>query len=304
MGESSLLEWAERRLAPAWRTGPVEEVKRVAWSTVLRIPVAAGAVYAKECRGLTRYEPALVAALARIAPDRVAAPLAVDAPAGRLLLADGGPTLRAQPGNTDPAEWEAFVVEYAELQRQVTPHADELLALGVPDQRPAALPGLLDELFDEVPLEDGLRRALVGLRPAFDEACAVLAASGPAPTVQHDDLHTANVLAGPRFFDWGDAAVAHPFTSLSVTVRSFAHWLDIPAGDPAALRLRDAYLEPWGPDGDAGLAELAMWTGCLSRALAWRRALAGGTPDEVAPYADAVAGWLEELAVGVPAARR
>jgi hypothetical protein len=288
-----LIAWA---LGHVRATGAAETVKQVAWSTVVRIPVAGGAVYAKACRGQTGYEPALVAALARHVPDRVAVPIAVAPDEGRLLLEDGGPTLRTQPGNTDPATWEAFVARYAELQQAMAPHAEELLALGVPDQRPAALPVLFDELLDEVPVDDEPRRTLVALRPTLADACARLAAAGPPPTVQHDDLHTANVLPGPRFFDWGDAAVAHPFTSLLATLRSFAHWLDLPAGDPAVTRVRDAYLEPWGLGAEGReLAALATWTGCVSRSLAWRRALAGATSDEAEPYADSVPGWLEEL---------
>ena len=95
MSDESLARWAERQLAPARPTGPAEQVKRVAWSTVLRLPVAGGAVYAKECRGLTGYEPGLVTALAGITVDRSGAASAF------VVMAD-----RIPPG-TDTAAREA-----------------------------------------------------------------------------------------------------------------------------------------------------------------------------------------------------
>ena len=81
-------------------------------------------------------------------------------------------------------------------------------------------------------------------------------------SVQHDDLHHANVYvrgAEVRFLDWGDASVSHPFMSLVVTFRFLDELNKLPPADPWFRRLRDAYLEPSG----AGLAtaiELAIRT--------------------------------------------
>ena len=101
---------------------------------------------------------------------------------------------------------------------------------------------------------------------------------------------------GDRFFDWGDASVAHPFATLLVTLRSFAYTLDAKTDDPVVRRVRDAYLEPWGlgRDGPA-LVELATWTGIPGRALSWRRALVGAGPADIEAHGDTVAGWLTEL---------
>ena len=52
-----------------------------------------------------------------------------------------------------------------------------------------------------------------------------LATHGVAETVQHDDLHLANVYErGGRFrlLDWGDTSIAHPFASLVVPFRFLA----------------------------------------------------------------------------------
>nr|WP_242623918.1 phosphotransferase [Micromonospora kangleipakensis] len=120
-------------------------------------------------------------------------------------------------------------------------------------------------------------------------------------TIQHDDLHDGNVFVaddGYRFFDWGDASVAHPFGTLLVTLRSVAYAGELKPGDPALARLRDAYLEAWTDRHDRAtlreVAGLAMRVATVSRSLSWRRALRSTDPAR-AEYASAVPGWLEEL---------
>jgi hypothetical protein len=297
------LAWAAGRLDELGfrTTGPAERVKAVAWSAVYAIPTGDGRVWFKANGGQTRYEPALAAALGGWAPDRVLVPLAVEPERGWQLLPDGGTPLREREANTDPGTWGRFLAGYAELQQRVAPHADEMLALGVPDHRPGSMPHHLAALLDDpdLVLEDGTRAALRRLQPGYAEACARLADAGPAATIQHDDLHSNNMLPmpdGDRFFDWGDASVAHPFTTLLVTMRSFAYTLDVKTDDPVVLRVRDAYLEPWGlgPEGPE-LVRLASWTGIPGRALSWRRALVGAGPADLEAYGDAVTGWLTEL---------
>lgn len=309
------LAWARQRLVERGRqeVGPAERIKASAWSLVYRIPTDAGAVWFKASGGETGYEAALTRALAAWVPDRVLTPLAVEPDRGWQLLPDGGAPLRTRAANTDHRVWERFATGYAELQRAVTPYASELLALGVPDHRPAAMPGHFDALLDDprVALAEERRAALLALRDRYADACAQLAAAGPAPTIQHDDLHSNNVLPGgaagagggpvDRFFDWGDASVGHPFTSLLVALRAMADTFGVEPDDPVVRRLRDAYLEPWGL-GRHGrkLAALAAWTGTVGRALAWRRALAAAGPADLAEYGEAVPGWFAELLVLPP----
>lgn len=311
-GTDRALAWATDRLLELGTppTGPAELVKRRPWSAVHRLPVDHEVVWVKACGGRTGYEAPLNQALAAWVPDLVLTPLATDDDEGWLLLPDGGTPLRERADGAQPAAWTRFVRQYAGLQRAVVPHTAELLALGVPDQRPTALPALLDELLDDplLPLDGAVRAALLRLRPAFADACAELGAGGgtlgsePA-SVQHDDLHAGNVLPADRpgrpdrFFDWGDACVAHPFSTLLVTLRSMAATSGLPAGHPALRATRDAYLSGWEVEGPEGvrLARLAAWTGCVGRALAWRRALHGAPPQEASEWSEAVPGWLAEL---------
>ena len=70
--------------------------------------------------------------------------------------------------------------------------------------------------------------ARLGLRPLLSSmtaSAAELASTGIGATIQHDDLHDANVLrSGTRtvVFDWGDASLTHPFLSLGVLLRAAA----------------------------------------------------------------------------------
>lgn len=324
------LAWARERLAERGvrDVGEPERVKASAWSLVYRIPTGAdahaegpdagaGAVWFKANGGDTRYEAGLARALADWVPEQVLTPLAVEVDRGWQLLPDGGTPLRERAANTDPRAWERFAAGYADLQRRVTPYAEKLLALGVPDHRPAAMPGHFDALRDDpaAVIPAPRRAALAALRGRYADACARLAEAGPASTVQHDDLHSNNVLpggdlragvAGDRFFDWGDASVGHPFTSLLVALRSLTDTFGVPDDDPVVCRFRDAYLEPWGLGRDGReLATLAVWTGTVGRALAWRRALVAAGPADLAEYGGAVGGWFQELLeLPVPADRR
>lgn len=311
--------WVADRLAERGRTitGAVEQPHARPWSTLLKVPTAEGPVWFKAGGAGTAYEVPLLCGLASWCPDRVLVPLAADARRGWLLLPDGGTTLRAQQsGHTDLAHWERILVEYAELQRLVAPRAEQMVALGVPDLRPAALPGRLADLLDDlvllrVGLPGGLgaeqHARLLADQPVYAEWCAALDGLGIGPSLQHDDLHDGNVFVGAahyRVFDWGDASVAHPFTTLLVTLRVVADRMGLPDGASELLRLRDAYLEPWTAEHDRATlreaARLALRVGALGRALAWQRALVDATPAALDLYGGGPAAWLLELYAATP----
>ena len=204
------------------------------------------------------HEPPLAAALGQWVPDAVLAPLAVHPGRRLMLLPDGGRTLRAAGAGTVDA-WESMLRDYARLQLELVARVEGMLDLGVPDARLDRLPGLVgDLLVDDASLllghPDGLTSAVrdrvLADQGRYAESCARLADFGIPATLQHDDLHDANVFVGDgrhRFFDWGDAVVSHPFISLLVTLRVAQRTLDVPNGDPALVRLRDAYLTCGAP---------------------------------------------------------
>jgi aminoglycoside phosphotransferase (APT) family kinase protein len=155
---------------------------------------------------------------------------------------------------------------------------------------------------------DGLtsdeRARLRALTQEIAATARELAGDGIPETIQHDDLHDGNVFVRDGrylFFDWGDSSVSHPFHTLVVTFRAIAHRfeLELQPGGPELLRLRDAYLEPFGDYGThdelAAAVDLAHLTGTASRTLAWHRFLAAREPEFRADYADAVPYGLRRL---------
>jgi aminoglycoside phosphotransferase (APT) family kinase protein len=148
------------------------------------------------------------------------------------------------------------------------------LAHGVPDLRVTTLPARYDDLLRrELPLEREEIDRLRAFAPRFAELCDELVAHDVPETVQHDDLHMANVYADGarlRVLDWGDSSISHPFASLVVTFRFLEEVTKLSPEDPWFARLRDAYLEPWGRGLD-GVFALAMRVGALAHAIAWLR---------------------------------
>lgn len=261
---------------------PVGEVtqRHRAWSTVLRVPTVDGPVWLKEPASGMAPEVGLHALLARVAPDAVATPLAVDVAHHRLLLPDTGPSVR-DDGEDPSAAMTAALPRYADLQRRLAPHLAAMRDLGVPDATPPALPALYEDVLAAIggrPERDLVRRWSEEL-------------DGTAPgTVDHQDLHVGNVLRDGRFADWGDAVLAHPFASLLVALGSLRRTLGVDVDDPAITRPRDAYLDVFTDLAPHG--ELVAWTriacraGVIARALTWQRGAAGdprftGTPREV-----------------------
>jgi hypothetical protein len=305
------LAWAADRLAEHGRapSGRPDQVHVRPWSTAIRIPVDGGDVWLKSVGTGSAHEPVLAEALGRWVPDRVLVPLAVEPARRLLLLPDGGVTLRGTGGGRLVEAWEAMLAGYARMQIALAGHADDLVAIGVPDYRPLRLPGLVRALLEdddamlELPggIDPAVRERLLDAMGDYAELCAALTA-GPVPmSLQHDDLHDGNVFVvgnGHRFFDWGDASVGHPFQSLMVPLRMATAALDLPRGHPVMLRLRDAYLQPWRPFAETRvlheLVDSALQVTPLERSLTWRRILLGIHPDERADWQASVPGWAAE----------
>lgn len=262
-------EWIRAHVEPA---GPIETAHERPWSTVLRVPLADGAAWFKACAPVQAFEPRLTAGLFARWPGHVAEVLSHDEERAWLLLADAGAPIRTL-GNP-PEKWLAVLPSYAELQRGEAARAGEHLAHGVPDLRVATLPERLEDLLRRnLPLEPGEIGRLRDFAPRFAELCRELAGHDVPETVQHDDLHAANVYVRDgrlRVLDWGDSSISHPFASLVVTYRFLEETNGLLPGDPWFARLRDAYLEPWDDDMAETFA-LALRVGAVAHACAWAR---------------------------------
>jgi hypothetical protein len=324
------LRWAADTLAGLGRRidGEVEQPHVRPWSTAMRIPTDGGLAWFKASGPASAHEGPLLEVFRERAVPLVLLPLAVHPDRPWILFDDGGTTLRQTradgSGDHDLAAWEGILREYAELQRKL--ESDDavgaMLAAGAPDGRPEALPGELarlledDVIWDRLSAEDrddGRRaRSRLGERlPEVASVAAELAARGVSASVQHDDLHGGNILVGPagdRFFDWGDAVVAHPFSTLTVTFNSIAHKTGLAQDEPVFTRLEDVYLEAWAEVAPRTelerAADVARVFGCIGRSLAWERALAGLAVDEMDGFGDSIAGWLVEFSERLDALSR
>jgi hypothetical protein len=120
----------------------------------------------------------------------------------------------------------------------------------VPDRRLERFPELYEAMLaHELPLGETELARLRGFLPRFAELCSELASVGPPETMQHDDLHGANVYrrgGALRILDWGDSCVSHPFLTSFVTFLHLEELDGVAPDDTLFARLRDAYLEPWG----------------------------------------------------------
>jgi len=245
------------------------------------------------------HDVGVTALLARLRPDIVLRPLAVDVERGWMLLPDGGKRLReVLERERHPRRWLEIMPRYAELQIAAAEHVDELLAAGLPDYRLCRLPELAQEVAGKLGVESPA--------PQHVEAVAAeLTAVGIPESVQHDDLHDGNVFVRPEggyaVFDWGDACASHPFASLVVGLRGIAHRFELGEHDPDVGRARDAYLEPWSRfaarDELLRAVELAEAVGRLSRSLAWLLAFSEDAASDEA--VDSGRWWFAEFSRAV-----
>ena len=201
--------WIDERLAASGlvRTGEVEEHRVRPWAAVLRAPTSGGVVWLKAPGAGTAFEVPLYELLSEVSPDRVLTPLGIDRERGWVLLPDGGEPLGEHLGVADLA---GALAAYGQLQRDLAPHAGEMLALGLADMRPEVMPQRFDEALDAV----GGHARVEAMRDTYRRWCERLDASTVPASIDHNDLHPWNILDGDRFYDWGDAVVAHPFASM------------------------------------------------------------------------------------------
>jgi hypothetical protein len=252
-------------------------------------PTTGGPVWLKAPGEGTVFEVALYDLLSRVAPEHVLRPIAIDPGRGWVLLPDGGTTLG--DAGVDLVDGLVTVLpQYATLQRDLAVHTGALLSAGVADMRPEVMPDRFDEAVAAVTAGADVR----ALRDTYAQWCARLAASPVPASIDHNDLHPWNVFLDggrARFYDWGDAVVAHPFSSMLVTAAAVRTQLGAGPDDPAVRRIRDAYLEVWSdlapPRELVAELELACWAGKVARALTWDRALRAQGHDQAREFADA-----------------
>jgi hypothetical protein len=312
------LAWMDQQLDALGRalTAPATIARERPWATVLRGETDEGVVWLKISGPGTRFEVGLYDLLHRTAPEHVLEPLAIDVERAWIVLPDGGELLAHHTDEERlPDQLATAFAQYAELQLAVAPQADDLFAVGLSDMRATVMPQRFEEALELVapylarrgtPDELSAYERLRGMRAQVTDWCQRLADAPGAASLDHNDLHPWNVFwaeepDGPkaRFYDWGDAVVAHPFASMLVGLRvprELHGWAD---DDPRLLRIRDGYLEPFGSLGSppelVQTMELACRVAQIARALIWARAVGEMGVDAPDTYQTAPMEWLTSL---------
>ena len=291
-------------------TQEVEILHQRAWSTFARVTTDRGVAYFKASSPYDRFEAALTAAMWRWRPDITAPVLAIEPEEGWLLTSDAGITMREfERSPAQVGHWLKILPRYADLQMQMLEKIPELLQMGLPDRRLAALPNLFNQLTESANLRTGQNpgltheeyRQLQEIKPRFAAECAHLASYNIPETLTHEEVTEVNLLVrGDRYIltDWSEASICHPFFSMLTTVRTLIFWTGLDENGPELARLLDAYLEPWTRYETRSKInsayQLAFRLAMANRAISWDQGTGSLAPKHKEPYADAVPGWLRD----------
>jgi hypothetical protein len=292
--------------------GTLEKIHERPWSIVFQVPAAEGRLIFKASAKVLAHEAALTQSLADLFPNVIPTVLGAYPERGWLLMVDGGIPLREFiRADRDVGHWERLLPQYAELQKLVSQHLDQIRVFGIPDRSLAKLPALYQALLEDQELlllgmAKGLTAdhydRLIELIPGVKLLCEQLQATPIPGSIHHGDLHDGNIFysqKGYQFFDWGDASISHPFFSLrtvSVSLENSLGWAeDSPDFDP----LRNIYLEAWGEFASlSALLEsfnLARVLSPICSALSWHRVISSLVKSLRGPYEGAVPGLLQEF---------
>jgi hypothetical protein len=276
------VQWIDERVE---RVGEVDQFHAYPWATAIRVPTPEGQVWFKACIDELAHEVGTLELIAAHRPDLVPRLLAGDRERGWMLLDDAGRRMRdLEPGGGQLERWEEAISLYAQLQLDVAVDADRFAAVGVPDRRGRVTEQFAEILEDERathPLPESALSAtelegLGAILPALARDEAELDSLGLPYTVQHDDLHDANIFVRDgeyRIIDWGDSCVASPLLSLTVALAVVAYRFGEKPDAPEVERVRAAYLEPFTALATSGElrrgAELARRVGYACGTIKW-----------------------------------
>lgn len=288
-----------------------EPVKIRPWSTVWRVEADGRVYFAKQnCPGQA-HEARLLSALQAIAPEYVVTVVAADADRDLLLTADLGRTLHERGDEHDLDVWCRIVRDAALLQRAVVPHATDLSLTALPPEGATTYVGDAIGRLGALPADDprllpaDVAGRLRGALPMIERWSDEVAELDLPLTLNHNDLHTANVVAAEdpaeplRFFDFGDAVLTEPLGSLLIPLSVAARDLDAGPDDLRLRRIADAALEVWTDAAPARVLRAALpaalQLGRLARIESWRRCVCTMTVDERAEHGSAPADWMGTL---------
>ncbi|MHA7179735.1 hypothetical protein ACX80J_06405 [Arthrobacter sp. MDB2-24] len=295
------------------RTGPVEQPRIRFWSTQLTVPTDHGTLWFKENNLGQLAEASILSLLGELAPDHVAAPLAIEPSRGWMLTADHGATLDSL-GSADGLVWARIMENFADLQQIVAPHGERLSQAGLVLMNPEVAANFVENqllLHTGLPAEHPLYLSaeaaddIVRRLPAIEEAVEVLRGTAVPLSLDHNDLHARNCFLPAtsteplRFFDFADSYWAHPFSVLLVPITQMREQWNTTSDDPRIQSVVTAYLDRW--TGYAPMPELraalepALRLAGVHRYGSWLRLLVYADDESMRAYAPAALHYLRTL---------
>ncbi|TYS67436.1 phosphotransferase [Sutcliffiella horikoshii] len=279
--DNEALEWIKRKAKELNLSGisDQETIKATDISLVEKFTFQNATLYFKATGKSSEFEPSLTEELFLRNPKQTVEVIASHSDHPWMLMKElKGESLRK---TKDKDCWKNCLQEYAHLQVKESKNLSRLVDIGVPDRRFAILKDEIElHLLDLC--QTGLNRSetkqIMDIKEELLKMCDRMENVVPY-SLDHGDLHSGNIqVAGngnePVFFDWGDAAVSHPFFStrifwhaLDELIESESEWLDI------VNEFKPYYLEPWrefAPLAELEKAlELSDQLACVYRALGW-----------------------------------
>ena len=216
--------------------------------------------------------------------------------------------LETLPGHVERRQ--EALARYAQLQLDVADDSDAFVAGGVPDRRGSVTQQFADTIEDEQVTKPPNNEALTDeevdelrtIVPRLQADEQRLDALGLPYSIQHDDLHDANIFIRNgeyRLIDWGDACVANLLLSLTIALGALAYQLGVDRDASEVARVRDAYLEPFTalrPHEELlDATETTIRVGHACGTIKWCEVIRAIPPESRSPYDEGIPKRLRRL---------
>ncbi len=279
-GHAADLRWARGVLAGQriTTTAAPQQIRTWNLSSIWRLPTDRGNTWLKVVPPFFAHEGTLLPLL-----DPRAVPPVLGAEPGRVLLGD-------VPGVDQYEATGEMLLDKVRLLVRVQAdwigRTEELVALGVPDLRPAGLLPRIASVAERLrpELTDGEGRATDALLDGLPRRFAEIESCGLPDTLVHGDFHPGNIRGTSEEFvilDWGDSGVGHPMIDQLAFCRRLSA-----ADRTAAQQVWAAEWQRVVPGSDASrAAALLVPVAALNAAVVYQHFLDHIEPDE-RPYHD------------------
>jgi hypothetical protein len=254
-----------------------EQVKAGELSLVQKIQTKQGNFFFKQSSGTSQFEGKLAQLLYTNFPNKTVEVIAAHPTEPWYIMNHLKGTPLRQINNKKI--WQKSLQEYAEFQVQLANQVKSLFETGIPNRQMNVLKNEIETHLNAMCLT-GLNKEemakILGMKSKIINLCDRLDGVVPS-SLDHGDLHSANIQWVNNqavFFDWGDAAVSHPFFSARIFWNSLYGLIESDSlWNGMVKEFRPYYLEPWTAFAPVSeledLLKLTDQLACVYRAIGW-----------------------------------